>query len=114
MDDKNLKNKYLFACIPIRLSIALLIYYLPEKYIKYTIPIFILSILLTSFKYIQYEMNNNQIGAFGQKVWWNNIRLLHIIILISYISCIYFKQDIYRIIMFIDLILGMSMYIYYK
>lgn len=80
---------YYLICIPVRLLLALLAYYYHNKFIQNILVIFTCLGGL-GFLYL-YITNSRSKGAFGQKVWWNHLRLIHGILFISY--AIFSKQE---------------------
>ncbi len=109
----SLKDKFLYYCIPLRLLIAIIIFLLPERYLQYSIYPVMLGILGFIFRYIEFFINKNSTGAFGQPIWWNNNRLVHIILLCLFVFLVLKKNNLSRIVFFVDLIIGMSLYISY-
>lgn len=67
---------FVFVCIPIRLLMAYLVKQMPLKYIKYTGGIFALIGGSFILSYINYNPQKDT-GAFGGKIWWNNMRAFH-------------------------------------
>ena len=67
--------QYFIFCLLLRFILAIV-----PLYVKKTLFLKIYSILLfgigIGFAY-QYFMNTRKIGAFGQIVWWHNLRALH-------------------------------------
>ena len=107
-----IKNKtriflFLLVCFPARLLFAYIARYMTinnSKYLKY---LSIITFIMGSGFILNY-INNKKIGSFGQKVWWNNYRLIHGIIYITY-SLLSTQRAYY--LLFIDAILGLIFFI---
>ena len=66
--------KFLFGCLPVRISLALIAKYIDVKYLP-VMAIFT-SIISLGF-FITYWNNSSDTGFFGGVIWWNNYRLIH-------------------------------------
>lgn len=101
-----LKNKYYNMCIPARTILLLSIFLTPDKYMNYWIYISILTLIVVLHRYKSYD--NKQTGIFGQSVNWQNMRLIHILIIIIFIlSVIYNRYDIAKLMPIIDIIISL-------
>lgn len=90
MTDKQRYMLFLFICIPVRYLYA---------YLQYTYKYFNLLNIVIGVTFIYQFFNwNNEMGAFGGKLWWNNMRLIH--------GIIYIVAYKYPILLFIDPIIG--------
>lgn len=81
-----LKNKYYHICIPVRTALFLFILMSPNHLMKYWLILAILLLCGAIYRYLSY--NDQQKGAFGQPVHWQNMRLFHIIIIVIFIISI--------------------------
>ena len=103
---------FLLFCFPMRIVLAYLAYKLQNtKYINYYV--FLILFMGLSFLY-QYLLNYRKIGAFGQKVWWHNYRIIHALNYLTYCFIIYrndfYSQYAYRLLV-LDALLGLAFFI---
>jgi len=97
--------KFWMICIPLRIALAIGLFYLPEKY---TPIVGVLSVLIGLGFLIQFfRYTEDQVGAFGQKVWWNKNRFIHSLLWILLAYLIYVKDSKYKIVLFVDVAIGM-------
>lgn len=102
-----LKSKFFTQCIPARCLLAAGVYATKDEYMKYWMAPAGLAAVAGVYRYATY--NDDQIGAFGQKVWWNNTRIIHSIISIIFIILIaQGKYNYARALPIIDLIIGIG------
>ena len=101
----SLQNKFFTHCVPARSLIAIGVSVTPDKYMKYlTIPAAIAS-GIGLYKYFNHT--DEETGVNGQKVWWNNNRLIHSLVSIIFIILIIQNKHNYaKMVPFIDIILG--------
>lgn len=113
---KLLKNTFFLftcVCIPMRLLFAYFVKQTPQKYINY------LGILLAvfgfSFLFSYFNFNpRSDIGAFGGKIWWNNMRAVHgSLFLIYALIALHYKKNKW-IILVIDPFIGLFAYWLHK
>ena len=113
MITKNL-NVYFTVCILFRLLIAysgyLVLNNLKKYKYQYYFLIIITFIIGASFFY-QYVKNDRKVGAFNQKVWWENYRIIHsgLYLLFTYLLINKVKHS-YIVIVF-DTFLGGILYL---
>jgi hypothetical protein len=70
---------FLFGCIGVRSLFVIIAKYINKKYLKYLGYLALLP--ATGFMYIYLSgVRNTGLGAFGQKIWWNNLRPVHSIL----------------------------------
>lgn len=106
---------FLLLCLPGRLIIA----YFGEKVLKtnYKYYYAILTLLIgISFLY-QYLSNYRKLGAFSQKVWWSNYRILHAFnyLFYSYLILLPNKLTKYSYLtLYLDAFLGLFLFILNK
>ena len=96
---------YFLLCIPLR-SFIIYLAYKKNKYIPFII---LIAGILFTLKY--FNNNINDLGAFGGKVWWNDLRLFHGIMYILYFLLQYFEINNAYIILIIDIIIGIISFI---
>jgi hypothetical protein len=69
---------FLIGCIGIRSLFVIIAKYINAKYLKYLGYLALLP--ATGFMYIYITGIRNNLGAFGEKIWWNNLRPVHSIL----------------------------------
>jgi hypothetical protein len=76
---------YFFICVLVRLTLAYLVSKNYNNKYRYFLILFYL--VTGSGLLIQYIKNDRVIGAFGEKVWWQNYRIIHTILfyIVSYL-----------------------------
>ena len=96
---------YLLVCLPVR-TIPIVILFLTRKV---DLPISILYLIMgISFLYRTTSFHSGQLGAFGGKVWWQNLRLIHGIIYLFAFWLIYKKKiEQVKCLLIADLLLGL-------
>lgn len=118
MIDKYRILLFIFLCFPVRLLIAFFAKFLQNNSIKKkhlqstTIQyIFILFTLIIGISFINNWFINKQVGGFGGKVWWKNLRLIHGINFILYsILSIMNVKNAYKL-LFMDALIGILSFI---
>jgi len=101
----DLQNKFFTQCMPVRGLLAAGIYYTPDEYMKYWMAPASLAISAGIYRYTTYD--ENQLGAFGQAVWWQNSRIIHTIVTLIFIILIARGNYEYaKILPIFDLIIG--------
>lgn len=103
-----MKNFYFFIllCILIRFIFAFITKIINKKYLPLlSIPTFIISIvfLYEFFNYSDIKFNK---GFFGNKVWWNNNRVIHSINYLLFSILAFNKNNNAWLFLFIDAIFG--------
>ena len=103
--------KILFIiCIIIRFALAYLVKIFYDKPLR--IVFSILYGILSLGIFYQYIKNDRNVGAFGQKVWWSNYRLIHGIIWGYASISIYNRYKYSYVILLIDTLIGIFGHIY--
>lgn len=74
MDFRCLLLLYLFGCILSRLGIAYCLKECPRKWVRY---ISVLYLILGLGISMQWLLKTRKMGAFGQKIWWDDLRVIH-------------------------------------
>ena len=97
---------FLFLCIPARIGLSLLAKKLKER--KLQIMGLILLIPAIGFLTI-YFSNIRKVGAevFGDKIWWNDLRLLHGLLYLTFCVCALLKNTKSWLILMLDVYLGL-------
>ena len=108
----NLTYLYMI-CIFIRL-LFLYITYICIRYnwINPTLFSIFYFVLGLSFMY-QYISKNRTIGAFGQTVWWDYLRIVHAFIFIYASILIYYKNMSFIPLLISDVLIGLSGHIFH-
>lgn len=100
---------FFIGCIGARLALTLLAKYINTKYLPYLSIITLLIGLGFLKKFITYK--NNEKGFFGNKVWWNNYRLIHSFFYLTFSVLAFNKYKDAYLILLIDTILGVIFFI---
>lgn len=98
---------YLLVCIPVRIGIAIGAKYIPVNYL----PLASIVAFITSFLWLWKFFNNKQgksKGAFGQIVWWNNMRMVHALIWIAFGILALFKNKYAYLLLLLDVFVGLG------
>lgn len=100
---------FLFACIPLRIILAILPLYLPEKMLLYLG--LILLVIGTSFLYLYF--NNLRLDApeAGGITWWAKFRLIHGALYLTASHYAFTHQRIAWIPLTMDVILGFFLFL---
>ena len=101
---------FLLGCIPIRLGIVLLAYFIPKEYLKYLSLAFLG--LSVSFFYLYFFNARLDAPEAGGKTWWAPLRLLHGMLYLS--AGIYALQEspYTWIPLLIDVLLGLFSFLH--
>jgi hypothetical protein len=83
---------FLIGCIGARLLIVMIAKYINTKYLKYLG--YLALVPAIGFMYLYLSGARKGLGAFGEKIWWNNLRPIHSILyfLFAYNAIIGNKQ----------------------
>tara|TARA_Y100000389_G_scaffold203258_1_gene251103 strand:+ start:4394 stop:5149 length:756 start_codon:yes stop_codon:yes gene_type:complete len=74
--------KFLFGCILIRSLFVIIAYKISKEYLPYLGILALIPAL--GFLLIYFDIIERSSGAFGQKIWWNNLRPIHALLYISF------------------------------
>ena len=100
---------YFILCIGIR-TIPILVLHFTKKYNKIISVLYL--ILGTLFLVRSTTYHKKQLGAFGGKVWWQNLRIFHgLVYLLVFYLLIIKKDKIVKKILKLDLLIGMFFFI---
>ena len=111
--NKNMNNSkksfYLFlsGCLTLRLFIAYIAKIINIKYL----PILGVIALIPAFGFIYYYFSNTRTTGpetFGEKIWWNNIRILHFICYLTFAILACCKNNYAWIALLIDVLIGLA------
>lgn len=104
---KNLISLYFLFCIPMRYLLYL--YFKHNK--NYNISV-ILALFLSFAFMFQYVTKKRNVGAFGQKVWWNNNRIVYSIIYFIYAYYLLCKNKNYHELILLSIIYGIITFLF--
>lgn len=112
MKNKELILLYSMLCIPLRL-IPVIIFFLTERYNNYISFLYFFWCIL--FVYKSFTYHDKQIGFFGGRVWWQNLRIFHALNYLLFNLLVFRNKNyIAKIILVLDLIIGILGFILYK
>ena len=111
-NNKKILFIFFFACFPVRLLLAYIVKHLSNKALIYSGYLAIVISLLFIKSYLEYKPNLS-IGAFGGKVWWENMRALHASIYLLYGLLSIKKYNKSWIVLLIDAFLGAIAFSYH-
>lgn len=94
---------FVTMCFTARLLIAYVAKNLKKSHNKYAI---VVAIMIASGFLYNYIIKKSK-GGFGQKVWWNNYRLIHSIMFYLFAYMTYFNESNAYKILVIDAIMGL-------
>lgn len=103
---------FLLGCIPLRLGIVLITYYIPIQYLQIIGVLF----LLQSIGFLYLFFSNKRLTAFesGGKTWWAPFRLIHgFLYLTAFIYSIRGDRNAW-VPLFIDVLFGLTKFIKYR
>ena len=99
--------KFLFGCLPVRISIALIAKNLDVDYL----PIMAIFTSIISLGFFNAYLKNSRVGFFGGDVWWNNYRLVHSIIFGLFSILAFCKHPDSWIVLLVDVCFGLLFFI---
>lgn len=103
---------FLFACIPIRLLLTYAIKHMPSESL---VSIGYISVIIAGLFILSYMMYipNKRKGAFGGKIWWNDMRAVHGCIYLLF-SLLAIKQNANAwIVLLFDVIIGLTAFLFH-
>ena len=107
---KDVQRRYLFfllGCIPTRLLFTLLAYKIKKEYLPYLAVITLIIGLGFLRIYFFVPMKEEKVGAFGGKIWWNELRLVHGFLYILFSVYAFQKKKFSWKVLLIDTIIGL-------
>jgi hypothetical protein len=86
MNDKKTRIiLFFFVCMVVRIGLILLAKYLNTKYLPYMgLVTLIMGLGFTYIYLFGHFKSNPNVGGFGGSVWWNNLRIVHGLLYISF------------------------------
>jgi hypothetical protein len=107
---KNVFLGFFAICVPLRILIATMCYVttvIDIDILPYWSIYSFLIIVFFSIRFFQYILSKKQqIGGFGQVVWWNPMRLMHIFIMMAFSVMAIMKQKFAWTILALDIAIG--------
>lgn len=108
MNDQTRQLYFWLGCIPARTLLVLLAYYLPLQYLPY----FGIVTLLISIGFIRaYFFSNKDTGFFKGDIWWNDLRLVHSFLYLSFSIGAFLQERCSWLFLFADLCIGIISFI---
>ena len=103
---------FLIGCIGVRSLFVIIAKYINIKYLKYLGYLALLPAIGFMYVYVS-GIRNTGLGAFGQKIWWNQLRPIHSILyfLFAYNAIIGNKNA--WIYLLVDVIIGLISFLIY-
>ena len=108
MDDQSRQLYFWLGCIPTRIILVLIAYFLPLNYLPY----YGIVTLLISLGFIRaFFFSNKNVGFFKGDIWWNNLRLVHAVLYLSFSIGAFLEFEYSWVFLLIDVIIGMISFI---
>jgi hypothetical protein len=103
---------FLIGCIGVRSLFVIIAKYINIKYLKYLGYLALLPAIGFMYVYVS-GIRNTGLGAFGQKIWWNQLRPIHSILyfLFAYNAIIGNKNA--WIYLLVDVLIGLLSFLIY-
>jgi hypothetical protein len=103
---------FLFACIGVRTLFVIIAKYINIKYLKYLGYLALLPAI--GFMYLHVTgIRNTGLGAFGEKIWWTNLRPIHSILYFLFAYNAIMGNRNAWIILLVDVLLGLISFLIY-
>tara|TARA_Y100000389_G_scaffold204574_1_gene258083 strand:+ start:10109 stop:10450 length:342 start_codon:yes stop_codon:yes gene_type:complete len=107
--DSDLFLKFIFGCILVRILFVVMAYKIDRIYLPY---LGILAIIPTiGFLAIYFGLIKRKSGAFGQKIWWNDLRPVHAFLYLCFTILAINKKKYSYIPLLIDVLIGIIFFI---
>ena len=99
---------FLTVCMTVRLALAIFAKILDTKYL----PIMGIATLAISAGFLYtFLFSKKTVGAFGGKVWWNNMRLVHSIIYLAFSFSAIMQKRWSWLILVLDVFIGLGAFL---
>jgi hypothetical protein len=107
-DTKALTRKFWLGCVPARLVMALVLYFVPLSWL----PFFGVAALfgVAGLLYRTFTYDRQQVGVFKQPVTWNAARPVHALIWLVFAILAISRNSCARIVPFIDVLAGICLH----
>lgn len=101
---------FFLGCVPLRLLLVYLAYKLPVQKLKIMGYLMVLVAIGFAFSYMNFKENDK--GAFGSLVWWNNYRAIHAILYLIFSLMVIGNIHINKayLVLLIDVIIGIGVF----
>lgn len=111
MNNKNILY-FFFGCMVARLIMVYIAKNININYLPYYGFITLIISIMFFKNYIKYFHKNINIGFFGNKVWWNNNRLIHSLLYFIFSIMAFYKNKNSWIILLLDTMFGLITFIF--
>ena len=92
------------VCIPVRLGIATMVWFLPDRWLPLVGLVAIIGAVYLMYRFLTFEAK--QEGIFGQPVVWNHLRPMHALVWVVFAYLAFMKNPHAKILQFGDVLLG--------
>ena len=103
---------FLFGCIVARLIMVYIAKIININYLPYYGVITLIISIMFLKNYINNSRKHMVIGFFGNKVWWNNNRLIHSLLYFIFSIMAFYKNKNAWIILLVDTIFGLITFVF--
>jgi hypothetical protein len=108
MNDKDRILLFLFGCMTARILLALLAKYLTPTYLQI---MGVLTLIPAFGMMYLFFFGKKKAGAFGGKLWWNNMRMVHGLIYLIFSICAIMKKSWSWMILMFDVVIGLTAFL---
>jgi len=105
MDTQKRMLLFTFICIPTRIALAFAAKSVLPKYSKIVSIIAIFIAIAWIYKYFTHDSKTSR-GAYGGKVWWNKMRIVHAVIFIIFAILVIQKNPNAWLLLLFDVVIG--------
>lgn len=110
MNDTGRIILFLTVCMTVRLALAIFAKMLSPTYL----PIMgILTLFVSAGFLYTFLFSKKPIGAFRGKLWWNNMRLVHSIIYLTFSVCAIMRKSWSWMILLFDVFVGLCAFLFH-
>jgi len=110
------KTLFLMGCIPTRLALTYLAYYLQTTKQFQLLRVFGIVAILIGISFIYLNVTNSrQTGpeVFGDKIWWNSLRPVHGILYLSFGLLALYQHPYAYLLLLIDTLFGLGSFLHH-
>ena len=104
MSSRNAGSKFWGICIPVRLVLALVVWFLPSDWLPLAGFVAMVGVVGLMYRFATYD--SKQVGVFKQPVTWNNLRPIHACVWAIFAYLAVTKNPRAKFIPFADVLLG--------
>ena len=100
---------FMLVCIPLRFILSVIPLFL-NKYLKH---LYAVIVFIIGFSYLYYYFLNKRliIGAFNQKIWWKDIRLINGMLFISAAIYLFNNNNLASIMLLLEVFIALLFYL---